>query len=138
MNIDEVQSKIQLPPEMQDAYTRVVAAGMKVMFSKETHDAMLQQLNAPGDTATKLGQGIAKVILFLFNESNGTMPQEVIVPAAMILLIKAAEFVNQSGKGQVSDEEIGQAMEVLIDSLFEGFGEDRAQLDSAMAQEAPQ
>jgi hypothetical protein len=138
MNIEEVQSKIQLPPELQDAYTRVVAAGMKVMFSKETHDAMLQQLAAPGDTATKLGQGVAKVVIFLFNESNGTMPQEVIVPAAMILLIKAAEFINQSGKGKVSDEEIGQAMEILIDSLFEGFGEDRAQLDAAMAQETAQ
>jgi hypothetical protein len=135
MNAEEIQSKIQLPPEMQDAYARVVAAGMKVLFSKQTHDVMLQQLNAPGDNATKLGQGIAKVIVFLFNESNGTMPQEVIVPAAMILLIKAADFVNQSGKGQVSDEEVGRAMEILIDSLFEGFGADRAELDTAMSQE---
>lgn len=135
MNIDDVQNNIQLPPEMQDAYARVVAAGMKVLFSKQTHDAMLQQLSAPGDTATKLGQGIAKVIVFLFNESNGTMPQDVIVPAAMILLLKAADFVNQSGKGQVSDEEIGRAMEVLIDSLFEGFGEDRSEFDAALGQE---
>jgi hypothetical protein len=135
MNIDEIQSKIQLPPELQDAYTRVVAAGMKVLFSKQTHDLMLEQLNAPGDNATKLGQGIARVIVFLFNESNGTMPQDVIVPAAMLLLMKAADFINKSGKGQVSDEEIGQAMEILIDSLFEGFGADRSELDAAMSQE---
>jgi hypothetical protein len=96
---------------------------------------MLEQLNAPGDNATKLGQGIARVIVFLFNESNGTMPQDVIVPAAMLLLMKAADFINKSGKGQVSDEEIGQAMEILIDSLFEGFGADRSELDAAMSQE---
>jgi hypothetical protein len=137
MNPQEIEDKIQLPPEMQEAYMRVVAAGMKVLFSKETHPMILEQLDAPGDNATKLGQGIARVVVFLFNQSNGTMPQDVIVPAAMILLIKVADFVNQSGKGDISDEEIGKAMEVLIDSLFEGFGADRSELDAAMAQEVP-
>jgi hypothetical protein len=71
----------------------------------------------------------------MFNESNGTMPQDVIVPAGMILLIKAADFVNKSGKGTISDEEIGRAMEILIDSLFEGFGADRSEFDAAVGQE---
>lgn len=134
MNIQEVQEGIQLPPELQDAYERVVAAGMKVLFSKETHKYMLEQLDAPGSNAEKLGKGIAKVMVFLYNESNGSMPQEILVPAAMILLLRAAEFVNESGKGQVADEEIGQAMEILIDSLFEGFGADRSEFDAALAQ----
>lgn len=137
MNVEEIQSKLQLPPELQDAYDRVVAAGMKVLFSKDTHQFMLDQINAPGEASQKLGAGIAKVVVFLFNESNGTMPQEVIVPAAMLLLLKAADFINKSGKGEISDEEIGMAMEVLIDSLFEGFGEDRSELDAAMNQEMP-
>jgi hypothetical protein len=84
---------------------------------------------------TKLGEGIARVIVFLFNESNGTMPQEVIVPAGILLVLKAAEFINKSNLGKVSDEEIGTAVEVMIDSLFEQFGEDRSQLDAALAQE---
>lgn len=137
MNLKDIEGQIKLPPELQNAYERVVAAGMKVLFSKETHKFMLDQLQAPGSNAEKLGQGIAKVMVFMFNESNGTMPQEVIVPAAMLLLLKAADFVNQSGKGKITDEEIGQAMEILIDSLFEGFGADRAELDAAMAQEMP-
>lgn len=137
MNTQEIQDKIQLPPELQDAYTRVVAAGMKILFSKQTHKMMLDQLQAPGSNAEKLGQGIAKVMVYMFNESNGTMPQEIIVPAAMLLLLKAADFVNQSGKGNISDEEIGQAMEILIDSLFDGLGVDRGELDAAMTQEMP-
>jgi hypothetical protein len=137
MNIEDVQNNLQLPPELQDAYDRVVAAGMKVLFSKETHQYMLDQIQAPGQAAEKLGQGIAKVVVFLFNESNGTLPQDVIVPAALLLLLKAADFINKSGKGEISDEEIGQAVEVLISSLFEGFGEDPAQLDAALAQEMP-
>ena len=76
-------------------------------------------------------------MVYMFNESNGTMPQEIIVPAAMLLLLKAADFVNQSGKGNISDEEIGQAMEILIDSLFDGLGVDRGELDAAMTQEMP-
>ena len=48
MNVQEIQDKIQLPPELQDAYTRVVAAGMKILFSKQTHKMMLDQLQAPG------------------------------------------------------------------------------------------
>jgi hypothetical protein len=135
VNTEEIQNSIQLPPELQDAYDRVVAAGMKVLFSKETHASMLEQLEAPGDMPTKLGEGIARVIVFLFNESNGTMPQEVIVPAGILLVLKAAEFINKSNLGKVSDEEIGTAVEVMIDSLFEQFGEDRSQLDAALAQE---
>jgi hypothetical protein len=137
MNIKDVEDKIQLPPELQDAYERVVAAGMKVLFSKETHQFMLDQLQAPGGNAEKLGQGIAKVMVFLFNESNGSMPQEVLIPAAMLLLLKAADFVNQSKMATVTDEEIGQAMEIMIDSMFEGFGVDRSEFDAAMAQEMP-
>ncbi len=137
MNSKDIESKIQLPPELRNAYERVVAAGMKVLFSKQTHKYMLDQLQAPGSNAEKLGQGIAKVMVFLFNESNGTMPQEVIVPAAMLLVMKAADFINESGKGKITDEEIGQAMEILVDALFEGFGADRSELDAAMAQEMP-
>jgi hypothetical protein len=135
VNVEKIQSNIQLPPELQDAYERVVAAGMKVLFSKETHPMVLEQLDGPGDMATKIGEGIARVVVFLFNESNGTMPEDVIVPAGILLILKASEFINQSGLGEVSDEEVGRAMEIMISALFDGFGADRSEFDAAMAED---
>jgi hypothetical protein len=129
INTDEIQNSFQLPPEMQDAYQRLLAAGMKVLFSKETHELILAELEGEGDITIKLGEGVARIVVYLFSESNGTLPEEVIVPAGMILLLKAAEFINESDKGEISDEAVGQAMEIMIRSLFEGFGEDMSQLE---------
>jgi hypothetical protein len=37
INANVIKQNIQMPPELQEAYERVVIAGMKVMFSKESH-----------------------------------------------------------------------------------------------------
>ncbi len=37
LDTETIKNNIQMPPELQEAYDRVVIAGMKVMFSKESH-----------------------------------------------------------------------------------------------------
>jgi hypothetical protein len=44
LDTETIKENIKMPPELQEAYERVVIAGMKVMFSKESHKLMLDEL----------------------------------------------------------------------------------------------
>ena len=117
-----VEENIKMPPELQEAYERVVIAGMKVMFSKESHKAMLKELQREGPMDQRLGKGIAGLMLLLFKESNGTMPPAVIIPAGMKLMMEAVDFMRETDLGQPTNAEIGGGMQIMISTILEKFG----------------
>lgn len=117
-----VEENIKMPPELQEAYERVVIAGMKVMFSKESHKVMLEELQREGPMDQRLGKGIAGLMLLLFKESNGTMPPAVIIPAGMKLMMEAVDFMRETDLGQPTNAEIGGGMQIMISTILEKFG----------------
>ena len=117
-----VTKNIQMPPELQEAYERVVIAGMKVMFSKESHRAMLQEIQKPGRMDERLGKGIAGLMLMLFKESNETMPPAVIIPAGVNLLMEAVDFLRKSGLAKPTNADIGGGIEIMMSIILEKFG----------------
>jgi len=117
-----------IPKEFQEAFARVVKAGMKVIFSEETHEDIIQMLNkSEGDIGEMLGSQIASLMAMLYQKSNQTMPGEVIVPAGTYLLAQAAEFLETVTEEEMAPEIIAQAMQTMIDSLMRGFGVDPQQ-----------
>ena len=117
-----VTKNIEMPPELQEAYERVVIAGMKVMFSKESHRAMLQEIQKPGRMDERLGKGIAGLMLMLFKESNETMPPAVIIPSGFNLLMQAVDFLRKSGLAKPTNAEIGDGIETMMSIILEKFG----------------
>lgn len=122
INTETIKKNIKMPPELQEAYERVVIAGMKVMFSKESHKLMLDELQKEGPVGQKLGMGIAGLMLLLFKESNQTMPPQVIIPAGINLLSRAADFIRKSEIEKITNADIGEAMEVMISTILQKFG----------------
>jgi hypothetical protein len=117
-----VTDNIKMPPDLQKAYDRVVIAGMKVMFSKESHRVMLQEIQRPGPLDQRLGKGIAGLMLMLFKESNGSIPPNVIIPAGVKLLMEAVDFLRDSGLEKPTNSDIGNGMEIMISTILEKFG----------------
>lgn len=117
-----VTENIKMPPELQEAYERVVIAGMKVMFSKESHRAMLQEIQRSGPLDQRLGKGIAGLMLMLFKESNNTMPPAVVIPAGVNLLMEAVDFLRKSGLEKPTNADIGGGIEIMISTILEKFG----------------
>lgn len=114
-----------MPKEFQEAFARVVKAGMKVIFSEETHEDIIQLLSkSEGDIGEMLGGQIANLMAMLYQKSNNTIPGEVIVPAGTYLLAQAAEFLETVTEEEMAPEIIAQAMQTMIDSLMRGFGVD--------------
>ena len=131
---ENVSKNIKMPPELQEAYDKVVIAGMKVMFSKETHRVMLKELQRGGPLADRLGKGIAGLMLTLFNESNKTMPPSVIIPAGIELLMQAVDFLRETGLEKVTNEDIGNGMEQMIMIIAQKFGASPEALQQALSQ----
>ena len=131
---DKVASEIKMPPELQEAYERVVLAGMKIMFSKETNEKVIKSIQGPGPIAKRLGVGIAGLIATLFQQSNKTMPPQLIIPAGTNLLMQAADFLKRGNIEKITDKDIGDAMQVMLNTVLDMFGVDpmkmRAALDS--------
>jgi hypothetical protein len=128
LTLEAIQKNIKMPPELQEAYERVVVAGMKVMFSKESHQIMLKEIQAEGEVSEKLGRGITGLMLLLFKESNQTIPPQVIIPAGVELLVQAADFVRKSGVDEITNADIGDAIEVFITMILDKFGADSKQI----------
>ena len=134
---EQVRKDMKLPPELQNAYERVVVAGMKMMFSKETNKYMLKQLEGPGSMAEKLGNGIAELMLALFMQSNKTMPPQVIVPAGTELLVQAADFIRKGGIAKVTNRDIGDGIQIMMAKVFRAFGIDPDKLFQKIGQFDP-
>lgn len=134
LDTETIKNNIQMPPELQEAYDRVVIAGMKVMFSKESHKLMLDELQKEGPIAQKLGMGIAGLMLLLFKESNETIPPQVIIPAGVNLLSRAADFIRKSGIDSITNADIGDAMELMISTILQKFGVSPDQMEQMLNQ----
>jgi hypothetical protein len=131
---EAITKSIEMPPELQDAYDRVVLAGMKMMFSKESHGAMLRSLQGEGSLGEKLGKGIAGLMLIMVKESNATMPPAVIIPAGIALLMQAVDFMKKTGVAKPTNQDVGDGMEIMITTLMEKFGATPEKLQAALSQ----
>lgn len=134
LDVETIKENIKMPPELQEAYERVVIAGMKVMFSKESHKLMLDELKKEGPIGQKLGMGIAGLMLLLVKESNSTIPPEVIIPAGINLLTRAADFVRKTELEKITNADIGDAMEVMISTILQKFGVEPEQMAEMLNQ----
>jgi hypothetical protein len=134
LSAEAVSNNIKMPPELQEAYDRVVIAGMKVMFSDESHKMMLQFMDEEGPADEKLGKGIAGLMLILFKESNETIPPQVIIPAAVQLLMRAADFAKKSGMEDITNEDVAGGIELMIAIILEKFGVDPSQFKQMLDQ----
>lgn len=114
-----------LPKEFHEAFARVVRAGMKVIFSPETHDDVVEMLSQnQGDIGVAMGQQLASLMVMLYEKSNKTMPGEVIVPAGIYLLSEAEEFLEQVTGEEITPDITAVAMQTMIDTLMSAFGID--------------
>jgi hypothetical protein len=121
-----------IPPDLQEAFARVVKAGMKVMFSEQTHELMMEELSKDGDLEQVLGEGIAGLMLLLFKKSNETMPAQLLVPAGIYLLSEAADFTEKIMQDKMPPAVMADAIQVMTNIIFEKMGVPKDKLSAAM------
>jgi hypothetical protein len=127
----------------KSAMDRVVAAGMKVMFSQQTHKYMTEILDKPGELGDKLALGIIDLMQLLFVQSKGAIPPQVIIPAATILFLRAGEFVEKT-EGGMNDDVVIESLKLIsagvvrrLQKLSQGKDEGATQQDQQTQQAQP-
>ena len=136
---DTIKDKIQVPPQLQEAYQKLVAAGMTAMFSKESNKAAVDTLmRGKGSVAERLGQGIAGLLGMIVKSSNNTLPPQILIPAGVELLIQAADFLRKSGLAPINNKAIGDALDVMVTSVLQAGKLDVSKIAGFVAQKAGQ
>lgn len=106
----------------KQAYDKIVLAGMKVMFSKETHGELLKGLQESQEPLKTAVEGIIAIIGILFKESRNTMPVGPMILAGQSLLMEALDFMDEAGMIQVTPDMLGQATQMYIETLLPKIG----------------
>ena len=99
----------------QDIIGRVIYAGMKMLFTKEMNDRVVEGIQRQDGIPIedKLGIGVGHTLVMLYNESKGTMPLGALLPAGYVLLAKMYEFVRDTGMAQLTDEDYGESLQMM-------------------------
>lgn len=126
-------------PEQRQAIEQIVNAGMKLLFG-DAHDQIFDAIKPDDEVplADEIGVGAVGLMNLMFQESNGTMPQDAIVPAGAILIAKAMEFIHEGGMAPVTDEDYGDAFEIFTVKMQEQFDPEFAAAIGSEAGAAPQ
>lgn len=126
-----------IPPNLRDAFERVVLAGMKVMYSPETEDMVAQTLEGPGEMWKKIGEGVAGLMMILDKQSGKGIPQDILIPAAIELVNEAGTHLNTIGQ-KVTPEDIKTATQYVVVLLAKKMGANDQQIMGMFAGKQPE
>lgn len=116
-----------IPPNLRDAFERVVLAGMKVMYSPETEEMVAQTLEGPGEMWKKIGEGVAGLMMILDKQSGKGIPQDIMIPAAIELVNEAGSHLSAIGQ-KVTPEDIKTATQYVVVLLAKKLGANDQQI----------
>jgi hypothetical protein len=126
------QSKI--PAQFQNAFQRIVTAGLKVMYSPQTHEMMVQEMNKPQPIEASAAEGVAKLMGILWHEGKGTLPMQAMIPAAVVLLCEGLDFAEKAGKAKVTPQILAEATKQCMSDLMQILGITPQKIQAAAAQ----
>jgi hypothetical protein len=106
----------EVPPEFKDPLKRVVDAGSKFMFTGEGLK-LFEDIREDQPLADQMGMAAVNVMGLLINKSRGTMPGEVVIPAGVILLARAAEFISDEQIAPVTEQDFSEAATMFHDVI---------------------
>lgn len=118
--VAQVTAKID--PKFKSSFERIVLAGKKVMYSEQTQDMVKSQLMSHKDPATVAGEGVAKLYMILMHESQNTINVKAAIPASMILLCDALDFMESVGAVKITPQVIASATKICTASVMKVLG----------------
>ena len=122
----------KVSPADKQAYDKIVLAGMKVMFSKETHAQLLAGLKESQDPLKTAVDGIIGILGLLFKESRNTMPGGPIFLGGQWLLMEALDFMEQGQMIEITPEMLAEATQSYIETLLPKLGMTPEKMQAAL------
>lgn len=102
------------PPDQVDAVERIIAAGVKLMYSPEMRDELKAAVQGDAPPAQKLAENTVGLLLTLDKQSQSGLPVAALFPAAMGLLGEAATVLETAGQAVTQDDYNTAAMQMYV------------------------
>jgi len=115
----------QLPPELHQPLKQLLTAGMQLLFSKDSHDLLMNGINENDEVplSDELAVGAVSMFKIMMGKAKGQIPGEIIMPAAAILIARVLEFLQESGSTEVNDQVFSDAMEMFKVKIEKDIGD---------------
>lgn len=129
-----------IPEQARDAVQRVTAAGMKLLYSEQMREDVIQATQLDMPMPERLAMSTAALMQTLDEKSQGGIPLEAMFPAGMELLGEAAEIMSAAGQA-VTQDDFNQAalqLSILMAKKLGANDEQAMQIHEQMLGEAPQ
>lgn len=117
----QVRAKMDIAPELQAAYDKIVKAGLKMMFDPSMRRDTMDFINQSGGEPAKLAEGVMAVVVSLHEQSNGTLPPNLIIPSAVELMVHAAGVAKEGGM-DITNELLAEAIAETVQQTLVKFG----------------
>ena len=126
------QDDTTVTPKEQEAYERVVLAGIKVLSDPKTNPQVMTMLGdeGGGDPAQRLAKTTSTIFSQIDEQSKGTVPLAVVANAAGEILENVVQFANESGVMTVDKTMQDKASQFLWMDLSEMYDIDPEEIKS--------
>ncbi|MFZ6757963.1 hypothetical protein ACO0K9_12210 [Undibacterium sp. Ji50W] len=115
-----IQSKVAA--QFQSALSKVVNAGLTIMYAPQNKEMRLQRMAQAGNPASDAGAGAARMISNLYAQSNKQMPLEVVVPASMIFAFEYLDLLVKVKRLAITPDLIAATTQAVADAVLPMFG----------------
>jgi hypothetical protein len=117
----EQRIETQLTPQMRTNYKKIVVAGMRAGIDGGTN-GILYKLKDSKDPIHDCAVGAIGLVLMMRKQARGAMPMQALVPAAMVLMLKALGFAERSKLiPPLTSAILSRAVHIFTNTLFAAF-----------------
>lgn len=118
---ESFRSKMTIPPQLKKQYDMGVKMGLRLMFDEGMREETLKYMDGSESMPQKIGEGIAAVVQFMAQESNGTFPGELIIPVGVELIAHAVEVAEKGGL-PIESNDVAEGMASFIETVLKKSG----------------
>lgn len=125
-----------IPPEMKDVVDRVVAAGVKIMYSPQMREQVRGAIESNQPTPQKLAENTTGLLLTLDQQTPSGIPAGALFPVGIELLGESSEVLQSAGQ-DVTQEDFNQAARMMFVLIGQKLGGSPEQIMGAAEQALP-
>lgn len=101
-----IQSRVK--PQFQQQLASAIHAGLHILYAPQLQETLMHRVatshNPPKDAAA----GATRMVYTLYQQSNGSLPPEILVPAAMIFAFEYLDLLAKTNGLQITPQIIDQ------------------------------
>lgn len=108
--------------ENAEALERVVLAGTKVMYDPKVFPTFAEALKGGGPLPQVMATQAVGLLKILMDKSRGAIPKNVLIPAAVALMVEMGDFIVKAGLGKPTQGDMQNAIKLVVGMVAKVFG----------------